>query len=317
MLKPYSAETGHLIFGAEPEQAVWIDLTAPSPDQVALVRAMGVDVPTLDDMEEIEISNRLYREAGLDYMTIVVPSIGLGDTPVTGPVCFVLGKDRLITVRYQRFRPFETYPTRADKTGPGCDAPDLIFLGLIEEITGRIADILEGAGKALDGLMREVFAPGPGVDGPKVLQSNLEKTGLQSEIVAKVQLSLLTTERALAFYQHSIADRPNHEVQRAAISGLLADLRSLSVHGDYLSNRVSQATEATLGMINLAQNAAVRSLSVVAVLFLPPTLIASVYGMNFRVMPELDQPWGYPLAIGLMVLSAAIAWAVSKWKGWL
>lgn len=317
MLKAYRSDARRLALGADPATAVWIDLTAGNADQVALVRALGPDVPTLADMEEIEISNRLYREDGLDYMTVVLPSIGNGDTPVTGPVCFILGSARLVTVRFQRFRPFETYPERADKTGPGCDAPDLIFLGLMEEVTGRIADILEGVGKVLDKLVQTVFTPGPKGDAPRRMQTNLETSGLQSEIIAKVQLSSLTIERALAFYQTGIADRPGQEAQRAAVAGLLNDLRALSVHGDYLSNRVSQATEATLGMINLAQNSAVRSLSVVAVLFLPPTLIASIYGMNFRVMPELDKVWGYPMALGLMLLSALLAWAVSKWRGWL
>ena len=281
-----------------------------------MVRAFGVDVPSLDVMEEIEVSSRLYREAGLDYMTVVVPSLGEG-TPTTGPVSFILGPQRLVTVRYHRPKPFTTYPHRADKTGPGCTAPDLIFLGLIEEITGRIADILEGVGKALDTLIQGVFSPGTGVDAPKVLAANLGKTGLQSEIVAKVQLSLLTLERALAFFQITVADRPASDLQHASMAGLLNDMRALSVHGEYLSNRVSQVTDTTLGMINLAQNAAVRSLSVVAVLFLPPTLIASIYGMNFAEMPELSQTWGYPMAIGLMIGSAALAWAVSKWKGWL
>ena len=316
MLTAYQAQAGKLMAGADPASALWLDLINPDSGETTLVRALGIDVPSVEDMEEIEISSRLYREAGLDYMTVVIPSLG-GGVPTIGPICFVLGQSRLVTVRHHLPRPFETYPTRADKTGPGCSAPDLIFLGLIEEITGRIADILEGAGKALDGLMHDVFSPGPGVDAPKTLQRNLERTGLQSEIVAKVQLSLLTLERALAFFQSSLAERTGAEVQRAALAALLSDLRALAVHGEYLSNRVSQATEATLGMINLAQNAAVRSLSVVAVLFLPPTLIASIYGMNFRVMPELEQVWGYPAAIGLMVLSAAIAWAVSKWKGWL
>ena len=187
----------------------------------------------------------------------------------------------------------------------------------MEEIIGRIADILEGVGKVLDDLMHEVFAPGSKVERPGALQSSLERAGLQSEIVAKVQLSLMTLDRALAFFHSSPVKHDGLAELQGAAAALTSDLRALGVHGDYLSNRVSQATEATLGMINLAQNAAVRSLSVVAVLFLPPTLIASVYGMNFKYMPELEHPWGYGGAIVLMVASAAAAWAVSKWKGWL
>jgi magnesium transporter len=97
----------------------------------------------------------------------------------------------------------------------------------------------------------------------------------------------------------------------------MRDLQALEVHGDYLSTRVAQATDATLGMINLLQNTAVRIVSVVAVLFLPPTLIASIYGMNFHLMPELDKTWGYPMALGMMVASAVATYSFFKWKNWL
>ena len=97
----------------------------------------------------------------------------------------------------------------------------------------------------------------------------------------------------------------------------MRDLQALEVHADFLGQRVALATDATLGMINLAQNVTVRIVSVVAALFLPPTLIASVYGMNFAYMPELAQPWGYPAALALMLASAVGTWAFFKWKRWL
>jgi magnesium transporter len=124
-------------------------------------------------------------------------------------------------------------------------------------------------------------------------------------------------ERALGFFRVGLEDRGSVEPLKATIIGLSKDIQSLEVHGDYLSSRVAQATDATLGMINLAQNTTVRIVSVVAVLFLPPTLIASVYGMNFRLMPELNFAFGYPMAIGLMITSAVITWCVFKWKKWL
>ena len=101
------------------------------------------------------------------------------------------------------------------------------------------------------------------------------------------------------------------------VKALTRDIQALEVHADFVSSRVALASDATLGMINLVQNSTVRIVSVVAVLFLPPTLIASVYGMNFRVMPELDQSWGYPMALGLMVASAVGTYLFFKWKNWL
>jgi magnesium transporter len=149
------------------------------------------------------------------------------------------------------------------------------------------------------------------------LQAALEEIGRQGELLGRVRLSLLTLERALSFFGQTLAGRPESEELKELLKGEMRDIQALSVHGDFLSSRVSLAVDATMGMINLAQNATVRILSVVAALFLPPTLIASIYGMNFRVMPELDWSWGYPGALVLMVASAVATWAFFKWRGWL
>jgi magnesium transporter len=192
-----------------------------------------------------------------------------------------------------------------------------VFLGLIEEIIGRIADLLEGSGKALDRVTRSIYRGEAAGPEAALLLAALETAGRQSDMVANCRLSLLTLERALGFFQVSMSERGVDSGIGSAILGLTRDIQSLEVHGDYLSNRVAQATDATLGMINLAQNTTVRIVSTVAVLFLPPTLIASVYGMNFHRMPELDWTWGYPLALVVMVGSAVVTWAVFKWKKWL
>jgi magnesium transporter len=319
MLFAYREANGHLERLAPASgihDAVWVDLYRPLPEQTAAVAALGVEVPTLEDMEEIEISNRLYRENGVDYMTVVLPGLSTTKTPISGPVTFILMAERLLTVRHHAPRPFETYPERADKVGPGCSSPDRVFLGLIEEIIGRLADLLEGAGKALDEVTRSVFQP---ENGPRsdLLQGALQKVGLEGDLIGRVRLSLLTLERAIGFFTQSIADRSSGEQLRQVMKALTRDIQALEVHADFLSSRVALATDATLGMINLAQNSTVRIVSVVAVLFLPPTLIASVYGMNFAVMPELAQTWGYPAALVMMLGSAVGTYLFFKWKHWL
>lgn len=319
MLFAYREVNGHLerlATGSGLHDAVWVDLYRPLPEQTASVAALGVEVPTLEDMEEIEISNRLYRENGVDYMTVVLPGLSTTKTPISGPVTFILTQERLLTVRHHAPRPFETYPERADKVGPGCSSPDRVFLGLIEEIVGRLADLLEGAGKALDEVTRSVFQP---ENGPRsdLLQNALQKVGLEGDLVGRVRLSLLTLERAIGFFTQSIADRSSGDHLRQVVKALTRDIQALEVHADFLSSRVALATDATLGMINLAQNSTVRIVSVVAVLFLPPTLIASVYGMNFAVMPELAETWGYPAALVMMLGSAVGTYLFFKWKHWL
>ena len=192
-----------------------------------------------------------------------------------------------------------------------------MFLGLAEEIIGRLADLFEGAGKALDQVTRSVFRPTGMGHSSAFLQSSLETAGRQGDLVSHCRLSLLSLERALGFFLLTLEERGLADAIRPSVAGLLRDINALEVHGDYLSNRVAQATDATLGMINLAQNTTVRIVSVVAVLFLPPTLIASIYGMNFHAMPELAWAAGYPMALVLMVGSAAGCYLFFKWKNWL
>lgn len=305
---------------AAPEPAIWIDLYKPLRSQVEAVTALGVEVPTLADMEEIEVSSRLYRENGLDYMTVVLPGMTEMKEQISAPVCFILSATRLVTVRHHAPRPFETYPERADKVGPGCDAPDQIFLGLIEEIVGRLADLMEGVGRSLDTVSRSIFQPQarPHATPPAaLLQHTLEQVGHEGERIAHIRLALLTLERALGFFSQTLPERISQEGLKPAVKSLQRDITAMEVHADFLSQRVALATDATLGMINLAQNATVRIVSVVAVLFLPPTLVASIYGMNFAHMPELAWVWGYPAALALMLGSAVGAWMFFRWKDWL
>ena len=319
MLFAYRLDTGRMVPMAnlsDLHEAVWIDLYRPMPEQIALVEALGVSVPSLEDMEEIEISNRLYREGGNDYLTVILPGQTPDKTAITGPVTFMLMHRRLITVRHHAPRSFETFPTRADQSSAGCANHLRVFLGLVEEIVSRQADLLEGSSKALDQTAARVY----GVEVARktaLLGAALSAIGLEGEMQSRVRLALLTLERMLSTFGVWVAERPDATALQPLIKGLMRDIQALEEHAAFLSARVSLISDTTLGMINLAQNATVRILSVVAALFLPPTLIASVYGMNFHTMPELDKPWGYPMALGLMLASAVVTYVYSKWMRWL
>jgi magnesium transporter len=190
MMYAYRPQAGKLarLDHAEPlTGAIWVDLYHPQPAQVDAVTAYGITVPTLAEMEEIEISNRLYRENGADYMTVVLPGMSDTKTPMVGPVTFILTPAVLVTVRHHVPRPFETYPTRAERLGLGCATPDQVFLGLIEEIVGRLADLLESAGRGLDQVSRAVFLHG---DAPRAetLKSALDQVGREGELLGRVRL---------------------------------------------------------------------------------------------------------------------------------
>jgi magnesium transporter len=294
--------------------ALWIDLYRPQPEQVAQVTALGIEVPTLEDMEEIEISNRLYREGEVDYLTVVLPGQSAAKEQITGPVTFILSATRLVTVRHHAPRPFETYPTRADKVGLGCGDADRLFLSLIEEIIGRLADLLEGTGKSLDATTRRVY----GEDMREAqFRDVLKGLGQDNEAIGRVRLALLTIERAISYFGQTVPQRLRSEGLLPSVKGLMRDITALEVHADYLAGRVAMTTDATLGMINLGQAQTTKIVSVVAVVFLPPTMVATVYGMNFDVMPELSWAFGYPMALGVMLASAVGAWAYFKWRNWL
>ncbi len=319
MLFAYRLEMNRLVLmppDAELRDAIWIDLYRPQPEQAAAVSALGVEVPTLEDMEEIEISNRLYREGATEYMTIVLPGQAVDKTQMTGPVTFILTKDHLVTVRHHAPRSFETFPDRADKASSGCSTPLLLFIGLVEEIVSRQADLLEASGKALDQIAARVF-DGQADRNPQLLQDALEGIGREGEVLARVRLGLLTMERMLSVFGLWERGGKGNQSHKEHLKGLMRDIQALEVHADFLSNRISLVSDMTMGMINLSQNTTIRIVSVVAALFLPPTLIASIYGMNFEHMPELAYPWAYPASIVLMVASAAATWAYFKWKGWL
>jgi magnesium transporter len=220
-----------------------------------------------------------------------------------------------VTVRHHTPRPFDTFPPRADKTGLGLSSPDHLFVGLVQEIIGRLADHLEGVGKALDGVARLIYQP-KGQSQPQ-LQAALAEIGSQGERLGRVRLALLTMGRMLNHVEPVIASRPASKGLVKALKTELRDIDALEQHANFLDSRLALASGATLGTIDLSQNQTVKIVSLVSTLFLPPTLIASIYGMNFARMPELAQPWGYPAALVLMVGSAVASWAFFRWKGWL
>lgn len=307
-LRPLTAEE-------DPGQALWLDLAAPSAGEIARAAAIaGVALPDRPEMEEIELSSRLYQDAGAAYLTVVLPDMTETGAARIGPATFVLAPKRLVTLRYHAPRPFETYPGRADKTAYGCATAEAVLLGLIEEIVDRLADILERAGREMEALSHQVFRRG---GGRRDLQGVLEAIGRKGDLVGDIGVSLLSVERALGFLDQILDRRKDGGDLGRVVATQLSDLRSIAEHSGFLSQKVGLMLDATLGMISIEQNAAIRIFSVLAVLFLPPTLIASVYGMNFAHMPELAWPWGYPLALALMVGSALGTWLVFRWRGWM
>ena len=318
MLIGYVAQDNRLVPlapGAPLALACWIDLERPDEAEIAALAALGIAVPSLADMEEIEISNRLYHEGDTDFMTAVLPGASTGQHVTSMPVGFILSPQRLVTVRHHAPRPFQTFPARAATATAGIDSPERVFLGLIEEIVSRLADLLEEVGRRIDAIIAPVLEDGS-QSRHVLLHEALRQTALQSEILSALRLGLLGVGRILTFVSTTPSGEARQDGTAFIIEVLARDVRALEVHADFLGQRAALTLDATIGMINVRQNETVRVLSVVAAMFLPPTLIASVYGMNFAHMEVLQNPWGYPMALAAMAASALATWVLLRWRGW-
>jgi magnesium transporter len=323
MIKGYAVVDERLVLLedplAVPERVVWLDLSAPSEAEEKRIEAsLGIEVPTPDEMHEIEDSSRLYVENGAIYMTANLPSQVDSEEPVLAPVTFILASKRLITLRYHEPRTFKTFSLRAERADLGCSDGPTAMIGLLEVVIDRLADMLEGVGRGIEQLSRQVFrtvksAPGPGTNFQKVLQD----LGRHGDLVANVVDSLVTLERLFAFFTASSEQTALSKDGKVRLKTLGRDTRFLNDHANALTQKLTFLLDATLGMISIEQNGIIKIFSVAAVVFLPPTLIASIYGMNFEVMPELHWLAGYPFALGLMVLSAVGSYWFFKSRGWL
>jgi magnesium transporter len=319
MKQAYLLRHGRLVETDDLTTAVWIDLLSPTrEEEVALEKSLGVGLPTREDMEEIEISSRLYEEDGGLFMTAQLPAYTEEENTTMGPVTFALIAGKLVTIRYHDPKSFSIFASRASRSPIAGENGETIFLGLLETLVDRLADIIERAGRAVTPVSKGIFQSH--ASRPKRAQqhrSYLETIGRAGDLISDIRDSLMTLDRAVGFYAQHIVRIEGTEDRRTRIKTITRDLHSIGDHAGFLSGKITLLLDATLGMIGIEQNGIIKIFSVAAVVFLPPTLVASIYGMNFKHMPELEWPFGYPFAIGLMILSALLPYWFFKRKGWL
>jgi magnesium transporter len=266
-------------------------------------------------MKEIETSNRLYEDNGALYMTTTVAAQLDTDRPVATAVTFIYTGSRLVTNRYLDTKPFQQFIAYAEKHPAACTSPLALLAGIMEAFTERIADVLERVGGDLDNLSGGIFAQrGNGTPDSRDLRRMIERIGFNGELNSKSRESLVSLGRLLMFVQQSA---PMTGEQRDRFHSISRDVSSLSDHASYLSNKITFVLDAMLGVVNLEQNNIIKLFSVMAVVLMPPTLIASVYGMNFKLMPELEWQHGYPMALIMMLFAAIGPYLFFKWKKWL
>jgi magnesium transporter len=301
------------------EEAVWIDLLNPTQaEETKVERALKIDVPTREEQQEIEVSSRLYQEDGAYFMTATLMYQPEQGEPRTTPVTFILAGQRLVTVRYAEPRAFSIYVARCNRSETDLKNGAAVLIGLIETIVDRLADFIERIQAEVEGLSHSIFEiKGGGATRQRRFDILLRAIGREGEITSKARESAHSLGRLLTFFVHAANERNLGKPLQARIRTAARDVTSLTDHVTYLSSKIIFLLDATLGMINIQQNDIIKIFSVAAVVFLPPTLLASIYGMNFRHMPELDWLFGYPFALILMVLAAVLPYIYFKRKGWL
>ncbi len=306
---------------AEPpwQGAIWLDLVNASDDERAQVeRITGLRVPTKSAISEIETTSRVYTENDAMYLSSPLPVSGDAREPLSA-VGFVLTKKILLTVRFSENPVFEALYSGCVKSGPhtACD----VFLRALEALVDRSADMLEHTSAELDGLSHKAFHADHThrkevKAAAELLRGMLRRLGQMSDWISQIRDTLLGLGRVAAFVsetgEHVLA---GHDVPR--LKAIRSDIGSLNDYQQHLSGKIQFLLDATLGFINIEQNDIVKTLTIVSVVGVPPVLVAGIYGMNFKVMPELGWTLGYPFAIGLMIVTGLLPIAWFKWRGWM
>lgn len=316
MLRAFALQNGRLEQTSAGEddaaalrQAAWIDLVRPSDSERQCVEAIyRQSLPEPEEVEEIEATARFFEDAdGVHLHSYFLHRID-GRTHVS-TVAFTLSRDRLFTLHDYELPAFRMFRLRARREPGLASDPVSILLALLDTKVEELADMLEEVYSALERVSTLVLEKGRSEIG-----AALDELARQEDISGKVRLCLMDTQRALNFLLRRERLGAQHAVQ---VRETLRDIDSLLPHNAFLFEKVNFLMEAAQGFINIEQAQIIKIFSIAAVVFLPPTLIASIYGMNFEFMPELAWPWGYPLAILMMILAGVAPYWYFKRKGWL
>lgn len=293
-------------------QALWIDLISPTKEEEALLeKSLAINIPTREEMQEIEQSSRLYKENDILFMTAPMVAQSQSITPNQDAVTFILTEKQLITIRYIEPQAFKLFSNMAHKFQ--ITNPAAFLTELLEATIDRFADVLELISHQLELFSQEIFQSKAHTTSS--YQYLLQQLGINGSLNSKIVESLVSFGRLILFFDQSV--QTIDENQRTRHITLNKDISSLNDQAHFISNKISFLLDATLGMVQIEQNAIIKIFSVAAVIFLPPTLIASIYGMNFHLMPELSWKYGYVFAVGLMGLAAWVPYKFFKYKKWL
>lgn len=302
-----------------PDGLFWMDMTAPTHEEHLAVEArLTIEIPSKTEVWKNNVLNRLYIEDDIAYMTASLISKSESTYPTTSAVTFILGKQFLLTVHDIAPTSFKNFSNRLERPHEKFHTSAHLLTGLFEEIINRVAYNSELVVSSLDEVSHDVF--GVNVLDKRVKKSSqylktaIKKLGAAADLNSQISDSLHSINRLLVFLKQTAGVE---QTTVAAIDLAISDTTALKSQCAFLSDKITFLLDATLGLINVEQNVIIKIFSVVAVFFLPPTMVSSIYGMNFEHMPELSWAAGYPMALGIMALCAIIPYIYFRKKGWL
>ena len=303
-------------FDRKSAELTWIDLLEPTANEISNVEtALAISLPTRAQMIDIEPSDRLYIDNENLFLTFTMLDAAQSKSPKRAFVTLVLVDEKLVTLRYADPLPFkrlieelpETHFHRADGSA--------VASKLLENIIDRLADVLEHIATKFEETSAEIFLSDGDSHVSHDFRRLLRELGMQGELLSKCRESLASISRLAGFVIGLPEYREGHANRR--LRSIERDAKVLSEYAEFVDNKQSFLLDAILGLINIEQTGIIKIFSVLAIVFLPPTLIASIYGMNFEIMPELDWRLGYPISLVLMILSSILPFYYFKRRGWL
>ncbi|EPC01431.1 hypothetical protein L861_05170 [Litchfieldella anticariensis FP35 = DSM 16096] len=289
--------------------ATWIDAHEPDEEERERLNAFLADeLPATDDVEEIESSARYFVDADGIHVHSLFLSQSEGRHGNT-TVAFILQPERLITFRDTEIADFRLLRLRARSGQVETDSAQSLMLTIFEQKVENLADTLEDIHRKLEDVSHLVLE-----EEDSDLEDAIDQLAKLEDSNGKIRLCLMDTQRSMSFLIRHLRGEP--ELQDTARE-VMRDVETLMTHTTFLFDKINFLMDSTQGFINIQQNQIIKTFSIAAVVFLPPTMIASIYGMNFEIMPELSWPFGYPLALGLMAVAGISPYLYFKHKNWL
>lgn len=290
--------------------AVWIDAHEPTEEErEELNTFLRAELPETDDVDEIEFSARYFQDSAGIHVHSLFLAPGEGGRHNTTTVAFILQDKRLLTVREGDLADFRLLRMRARRGQVQVSSPQDLMITMFEQKVENLADALEDIHRKLEVVSHMVLE-----DSDSELEDAIESLAKLEDSNGKIRLCLMDTQRSISFMQRHL--REHFELQETARE-IKRDVDTLMSHTAFLFDKINFLMDSTQGFISIEQSQIIKTFSIAAVVFLPPTVVASVYGMNFEFMPELQMKYGYVWALFIMVLSGIAPYWYFKSKDWL